>query len=189
MPVQAAAGAIVSHGGARISVGGGFLHVPQRHSGIQRRSDKGMPQGMRPDQLGDPGAARDPLGGVSKPGGGARRSLVTTRRSGREARLARTAAGPLVADNYTVEEQLAPPYAPRFAAMPASARPSCPTTSARPTNAVATIPTPRDSKASSHRRVSAAPRGHDCIRSQTTTSSTSGSPATSPSARLGWASR
>src|SRR6516225_1729523 len=32
-------------------------------------------------------------------------------------RLARTAAGPLIADNYTVEEQLAPPYAPRFAAV------------------------------------------------------------------------
>ena len=41
----------------------------------------------------------------------------TTRRSGREARLARTATGPLAADDHTVEEQLAPPDAPRFAAV------------------------------------------------------------------------
>ena len=32
-------------------------------------------------------------------------------------RLARTATGPLIADDYTLEEQLAPPDAPRFAAV------------------------------------------------------------------------
>ena len=38
----------------------GFLHVPQRHAGVQRRGDKRVPQGVRPDRLADPGAAGDP---------------------------------------------------------------------------------------------------------------------------------
>jgi len=40
-------------------VGGGFLDIPQRHPGIQRRGDEGVPQRVGPDGLGDPGAARD----------------------------------------------------------------------------------------------------------------------------------
>jgi hypothetical protein len=40
-------------------VRGGVLHIPQRHSGIQRRGDKRMPQRVRPDPLGDPGTTRD----------------------------------------------------------------------------------------------------------------------------------
>jgi hypothetical protein len=38
----------------------GFLHIPQRHAGVQRRGDKRVPQGVRPDRLADPGAAGDP---------------------------------------------------------------------------------------------------------------------------------
>jgi hypothetical protein len=41
-------------------VGSGFLHVPQRHPGIQRGGDERVPQRVRPDRLGDPGAAGDP---------------------------------------------------------------------------------------------------------------------------------
>jgi hypothetical protein len=41
-------------------VGSGFLHVPQRHPGIQRGGDERVPQRVRPDCLGDPGAAGDP---------------------------------------------------------------------------------------------------------------------------------
>ena len=44
VPVQTAAGAVVSHGGAGISVGGGFLHVPKRDPGVQRGGDERMPQ-------------------------------------------------------------------------------------------------------------------------------------------------
>jgi hypothetical protein len=41
-------------------VGGGFLHVAQRYPGVQSGGDKRVAQRMRPDRLGDPGAARDP---------------------------------------------------------------------------------------------------------------------------------
>ena len=41
-------------------MGGGFLHVAQRDPGIQRGGDERMPQRVRPDGLGDPGAAGDP---------------------------------------------------------------------------------------------------------------------------------
>jgi hypothetical protein len=40
-------------------VGGGFLDVAQRHASIQRGGNEGMSQGMRADDLGDPGAAGD----------------------------------------------------------------------------------------------------------------------------------
>ena len=59
VPVQAAAGAVVSHGGTWVGVGGGFLHVPQRDPGVQRRGDERMPQRVRPHRFGDPGAAGD----------------------------------------------------------------------------------------------------------------------------------
>jgi hypothetical protein len=41
-------------------VGGGFLYVAQRHAGVQGGGDEGVPQGVRPAGLGDPGAAGDP---------------------------------------------------------------------------------------------------------------------------------
>jgi hypothetical protein len=59
MPVQTAPGTVVSHGGPGISMRGGFLHVPQRDPSVQRRGDERVPQRVRPDRLGDPGAARD----------------------------------------------------------------------------------------------------------------------------------
>jgi hypothetical protein len=52
--------AVVAHRGTRVGVRGGLLHVPQRHPGIQCSGDKGMPQGVGADVLGDPGAAGDP---------------------------------------------------------------------------------------------------------------------------------
>ena len=39
---------------------GGFLHVAQRDAGVERGGDERVPQGVRPDGLGDPGAAGDP---------------------------------------------------------------------------------------------------------------------------------
>jgi hypothetical protein len=41
-------------------VGGGFLHVAGWNPCIQRCGDECVPQGVRPDGLGDPGAAGYP---------------------------------------------------------------------------------------------------------------------------------
>jgi hypothetical protein len=43
-----------------VGVRGGFLDVPERHPGIEGGGDECVPQRMRPDRLGDPGADRDP---------------------------------------------------------------------------------------------------------------------------------
>ena len=40
-------------------MGGGFLHVSQRDSGVQRCGDECVPQRVGPDGFGDPGAAGD----------------------------------------------------------------------------------------------------------------------------------
>ena len=64
--VETAAGAVVAHRRARIGVRGGFLHVPQRDPGVKRGGDERVPQGVRPDRLGDPGAAGYP---ADNPGG------------------------------------------------------------------------------------------------------------------------
>jgi hypothetical protein len=53
-------------GGARVGVGGGFLHVTQRHPGAGGGGDERVPQGVRADVLGDPGAAGYP---ADDPGG------------------------------------------------------------------------------------------------------------------------
>jgi hypothetical protein len=49
-------------------VRGGFLHVPERDSGVGGGGDEGMPQRVRTDRFGDPGAdgylADDPGGTV-----------------------------------------------------------------------------------------------------------------------------
>ena len=60
VPVQGCPGPVVSHGGPRVSVGRGFLHVTQRHASIEGCGNERVPQGVRPDGLGDPGAAGDP---------------------------------------------------------------------------------------------------------------------------------
>jgi hypothetical protein len=66
--VEAGPGPVVAHGGARVGVRGGFLDVPQRHPRVQRSGDKCVPQRVRADLLGDPGAAGnsadDPRGAV-----------------------------------------------------------------------------------------------------------------------------
>jgi hypothetical protein len=41
-------------------VRGGFLHVAQGHAGVERGGDECVPEGVRDDVLGDPGAAGDP---------------------------------------------------------------------------------------------------------------------------------
>jgi hypothetical protein len=40
-------------------VRGGFLRVAERDAGIQRRGDERVPERVRPDGLGDPGAPGD----------------------------------------------------------------------------------------------------------------------------------
>ena len=66
MPVQAGTRTVIPHRGPGISVGGGLLHIAQRHPGIERSGDKSMPQRVRPDGLADAGAAGDP---ADDPGG------------------------------------------------------------------------------------------------------------------------
>ena len=77
VPVQAGAGAVVAHSGARVGVGGGFLYVAERDPGVEGGSDEGVPQGVRADVLADAraaGHAPDDAGGAvpvqSPPGGG-----------------------------------------------------------------------------------------------------------------------
>jgi hypothetical protein len=53
MPVEAAAGATVPHRGAGLDVRGGFLHVAERHPGVET-GDERVPQRVRPDRFGDP---------------------------------------------------------------------------------------------------------------------------------------
>ena len=60
VPVQAGAGSVIPHGGARVGVGGGLLHVTQRHPGVERGGNKCMSQSVRADVLGDLGAAGNP---------------------------------------------------------------------------------------------------------------------------------
>jgi hypothetical protein len=50
----------LAHGGPRISVRSGFLHVTQRHAASSAAVMKDAPQDARPDRLADPSAARDP---------------------------------------------------------------------------------------------------------------------------------
>ena len=68
MPVKASACPVIAHRGARISVGCGLLHIPQRDPGVQGSGDERVPQRMGTDVLGDPGAAGntpdDPGGAV-----------------------------------------------------------------------------------------------------------------------------
>jgi hypothetical protein len=45
--VEAGARPVLAHGGARVGVGRGFLHVPQRHPGIERRGDERVSQRVR----------------------------------------------------------------------------------------------------------------------------------------------
>src|ERR1700724_2139126 len=58
VPVQAAAGPVVPHRGPRIRVGGGLLHIAQRYPDVERGGDERVPERVRTDGLGDPGAAR-----------------------------------------------------------------------------------------------------------------------------------
>ena len=105
VPVQAAAGPVVPHCGSRVSVGGGLLHVAQRHASVERGGDERVSERVRADLLADAGVARDladdPSGAVPvqpppatgrAPGLGARCQLRwPPRPAGRSARAARSA--------------------------------------------------------------------------------------------------
>src|SRR5215472_14706567 len=60
VPVEAAAGPVVAHRRAWVGVGGGFLHVAKRDSGVEGGGDERVAQRVRPDRFGDPGAAGYP---------------------------------------------------------------------------------------------------------------------------------
>ena len=45
--VQVLAGAVVAHGGARVGVAGGGLHVSEINAGAEHVGDVGMPQHVR----------------------------------------------------------------------------------------------------------------------------------------------
>jgi hypothetical protein len=64
--VEAGAGPVVAHGGARVGVRCGFLHVAERYPGVEGCGDERMPQGVRADLLGAPGPASD---AADDPGG------------------------------------------------------------------------------------------------------------------------
>ena len=51
--------AVVAHGGARVSVAGGFLDVTQRNAGVERSGDERVPQTVGPDALGEAGLSGD----------------------------------------------------------------------------------------------------------------------------------
>jgi len=57
VPVQAGPRPVVAHRGARVGVGGGFLHVAERDADVEGGGDEGMAQGVRADMLVYPGAA------------------------------------------------------------------------------------------------------------------------------------
>ena len=64
--VQGCPGPVVAHGGPRVGVRGGVLHVAQRYPGVQRGGDERLPQRVRPDPLAD---CRPPGGPAGDPGG------------------------------------------------------------------------------------------------------------------------
>ena len=49
MPVEVLSGAVIAHGGARVSVAARDLHVAQVDAGIEHGGDEGVPQHMRVD--------------------------------------------------------------------------------------------------------------------------------------------
>lgn len=60
MAVQRGARRVIPHRAPRISVGCGFLDIPQRDLGIETGGDKRVAQRVRLDRLGDPGPAAHP---------------------------------------------------------------------------------------------------------------------------------
>jgi hypothetical protein len=57
--VEGDSSSVIPHGGARVSVAGGFLHVAKWNTGIEGGGDERVPQGVRADPLVDAGAAGD----------------------------------------------------------------------------------------------------------------------------------
>ena len=60
VPVQAAAGTVIPHGGPRIGVRGGLLNIAQGDASVEGGRDECMPERVRPNRLADPGAASEP---------------------------------------------------------------------------------------------------------------------------------
>jgi hypothetical protein len=58
--VQRLAATVIPHRGTWVGVTGGFLHVAQRHTGVEGGGDEGVAQRVRPDWFADPGPASDP---------------------------------------------------------------------------------------------------------------------------------
>jgi hypothetical protein len=60
VPIEGLASPVVAHGHAWVSVAGGFLHVTQRNTSVERGGDERVPQRVRPDSLSDPRLPGDP---------------------------------------------------------------------------------------------------------------------------------
>jgi hypothetical protein len=67
MPVKAGPYPVVAHGGARVGVRGGLLHIPQRHPDVKRGGDERVSERVRAHVLGDTGAAGDPADDLGGP--------------------------------------------------------------------------------------------------------------------------
>ena len=59
VPVQRCPGAVVAHGGARVGVRGGFLHISERDGGAECGCDKRVSRGVRADWFVQSGASGD----------------------------------------------------------------------------------------------------------------------------------
>ena len=59
VPVEGGPGPVIPHGGSRVGVRGGFLHIPQRHPGIEGGGDECVPQSVWSYRFADPGASGD----------------------------------------------------------------------------------------------------------------------------------
>ena len=57
--VQRLAATVIAHRCPWVGVTGCFLHVTQRHAGVEGGGDEGVTQRVRPDPLADPGTAGD----------------------------------------------------------------------------------------------------------------------------------
>src|SRR5687768_2496672 len=59
VPVEGLATTVVAHGRAWVGVAGRFLHVAQRHAGVEGGGDESVPEGVWTDPLGDGSPAGD----------------------------------------------------------------------------------------------------------------------------------
>jgi hypothetical protein len=67
MTIEIVPGPVIAHGGARVGVPGGDLHIPQVHPGVQHRGHERVPEHMRVGPA-DPHSRGS--GQVAQPAGG-----------------------------------------------------------------------------------------------------------------------